>query len=134
MTWSYELLSPQEQTLFARLSVFARGWTLAAAEAVGAGGSIAPEDVLNLLSQLVDKSLVVAEPLDDGSTWYRLLETMRQYGWQRLTVSGETAAVQRRHAVFYLALSERADQELIGPMHCTGSTSWSASTTTCARR
>ncbi len=85
MTWSYDLLSPQEQTLFARLSVFARGWTLAAAEAVGAGGSIAPEEVLDLLSQLVDKSLVVAEVLDDGSTWYRLLETMRQYGWQRLT-------------------------------------------------
>jgi tetratricopeptide (TPR) repeat protein len=64
---------------------------------------------------LVDKSLVVAEPLDDGSTWYRLLETMRQYGWQRLTATGETAAVQRRHAVFYLALSEHADQGLRGP-------------------
>jgi predicted ATPase len=115
VTWSYDLLSPQEQRLFARLSVFARGWILAAAEAVGAGGAIAPEDVLNLLSQLVDKSLVAAEPLDDGSTWYRLLETMRQYGWQRLTAIGETAAVQRRHAAFYLALSDDADHELWRP-------------------
>ena len=70
--------------------------------------------MLNLLSELVDKSLVVAESLDDGSTWYRLLETMRQYGWQRLTGSGETIVVQRRHAVFYLAFSERADRELMG--------------------
>jgi tetratricopeptide (TPR) repeat protein len=63
---------------------------------------------------LVDKSLVVAEVLDDGSTWYRLLETMRQYGWQRLTATRETAAVQRRHADFYLVLSERAELELLG--------------------
>ena len=115
VTWSYDLLTPQEQMLFARLSVFARGWTVAAAEAIGAGGSIAPEEVLDLLSRLVDKSLVVPEVLDDGGTWYRLLETLRQYGWQRLTATDEMAAVQRRHAVYYLALSERADQELIGP-------------------
>ncbi len=71
--------------------------------------------MLNLLSELVDKSLVAAASLDDGSTWYRLSETMGQYGWQRLTGSGETVAVQRRLTVFYLALSERAEGELWGP-------------------
>jgi tetratricopeptide (TPR) repeat protein len=115
VTWSYDLLTPQEQTLFGRLSVFAGGWTLEAAEAVGAGAPIAPAEVLDLLPQLVDKSMVVAEPLDDGTTWYRQLETMRQYGLQRLTATSETASVQRRHAVFYLAVSERARQGLRGP-------------------
>jgi predicted ATPase/transcriptional regulator with XRE-family HTH domain len=112
VTWSYDLLTPEEQSLFARLSVFAGGWTLEAAEAAAAGESVAREDVLDLLSHLVDKSLVVAELLDDGRTWYRLLETMRQYGWQRLSACGERAAVQRRHALFYLALSEIAGQGL----------------------
>jgi non-specific serine/threonine protein kinase len=113
--WSYDLLTPQEQMLFGRLSVFTGGWTLEAAETVGAGASLDPVEVLDLLSQLVDRSMVVGEPLDDGTTWYRQLETMRQYGWQQLSASGEAAAVQRRHAAFYLALSERADQALHGP-------------------
>jgi predicted ATPase len=114
--WSYSLLAPREQTLFARLSIFAGGWSLEAAEEVGAGGAIAAEEVLDLLARLVDKSLVVAEEVpDDGSTRYRLLDTLRQYGRARLAASGETTLVQRRHAAYFLALVERAEHELRGP-------------------
>ena len=115
VAWSYDLLTSQEQTLFARLSVFAGGWSLEGAEAVGAGGTIAAEEVLDLLARLVDKSLVLAEEAADGSTWYRLLETLRQYGQERLAAAGETAQVRRRHAAYYLALTERADRRFTGP-------------------
>ena len=108
MDWSYDLLTGQEQTLLARLSVFAGGFGLEAAEAVGPGGGIDEFDVLDLLASLVDKSLVlVAE--QDGEARYRLLETVRQYGREKLEVSGETEQVLQRHAGFYLALAERAD-------------------------
>ena len=112
--WSYDLLTPEEQTLFARLSVFAGGWTLDAAEAVGSGDDLAAEDVVNVLTRLVEKSLVVAQALDDGTTRYRLLETLRQYGRTRLETCGELARVQHRHATYYLTLAERAEPELIG--------------------
>jgi non-specific serine/threonine protein kinase len=113
--WSYGLLTPPEQTLFARLSVFAGGWSLEGAEAVGAGGAIAMEEVLDLLASLVNRSLVLAEELDDGSTRYWLLETLRQYGQERLAAAEETAQVQHRHTGYYLALTERAALELNGP-------------------
>jgi non-specific serine/threonine protein kinase len=115
VAWSYDLLTPQEQTLFARLSVFAGGWSLEGAEAVGAGGTIAAEEVLDLLARLVDKSLAVAEETADGSTWYRLLETLRQYGQERLAAAAETAQVRHRHAAYYQALAERADRRFTGP-------------------
>ena len=86
--WSYSLLTPEEQMLFARLSVFVGGFTLEGAEAVGAGEAIAAEAVLDLLARLVDKSLVQAEDLEEGSTWYRMLETLRQYGGERLLAAG----------------------------------------------
>jgi non-specific serine/threonine protein kinase len=114
VAWSYDLLTSQEQALFARLSVFAGGWSLEGAEAVGAGGTIAAEEVLDLLVRLVDKSLVLAEETADGSTRYRLLETLRQYGQERLA-AGETAQVRHRHAAYYLALAERADRRFTGP-------------------
>src|SRR5206468_8644306 len=78
--WSYDLLVEQEKMLFNRLSVFAGGWTLEAAEQVCAGEGIESYDVLNLLTHLVDKSLVVVEEQPDGTARYRLLETLRQYG------------------------------------------------------
>ena len=83
--WSYDLLTEQEKTLLRRLSVFAGGWTLAAAEAVGpgegaTGGVIEDWEVLDLLTSLVDKSLVVYEEGADGGARYRLLETIRHYG------------------------------------------------------
>jgi hypothetical protein len=119
--WSYALLSEPERALLARLAVFAGGWTLEAAEQVGAdpdgdpdGAGIAPEDVLDLLTRLVDQSLVVAEARPDGTARYRLLETLRQYGREKLAAGGGAGAVHARHARAYLALAERAEPELRG--------------------
>jgi predicted ATPase/class 3 adenylate cyclase len=115
MDWSYGLLAPPEQALFNRLSVFAGGWSLEAAEAVCAGGEIATEDVLDVLVRLVDKSLVLAEVDADGIARYGLLETLRQYGREQLLASGEAGAVHDRHAAYYLALAEQAEREQHGP-------------------
>ena len=118
LDWSYELLDEPEQKLFERLSVFAGGWTLEAAEAVGAGDGIEEEDVLALLSKLIDESLVVAEPEEewDGAMRYRMLEPVRQYAQEKLEERKEEAeAIKRRHAEFFLALAEEAEPELKGP-------------------
>src|SRR6202035_1116239 len=105
--WSYDLLSEPERLLLRRLSVFAGGWTLEAAEAVCAEEGIERWEVLDLLTALVDKSLVVEEP--GAETRYRLLETIRQYSRERLLEAGESAAVQRQHRDWCLALAERAE-------------------------
>jgi len=89
LDWSYDLLSDQEQTMLRRLSVFATGWTLEAAEAVCAEGGIEASEILDLLTQLVDKSLVIVEA-HRAEMRYRLLETVRQYGRDRLVESGES--------------------------------------------
>ena len=114
--WSYDLLNPQEQIMLARLSVFAGGWTLAAAEAVTAAGGTGEWQVLDHLTGLVDKSLVQAEEIY-GSMRYRLLETIRQYAAERLarwpsSALDETRAAHRDH---YLALVETAGAHLRGP-------------------
>jgi len=110
--WSFELLSEEERTLFRRLSVFAGGWTLEAAEAVCAGEGI-EEEVLDLLSHLVGKSLVsVAE--QGGEARYGLLETIRQYGAQKLKGSGEEPEIRRRHADFFLELAEEVEPRING--------------------
>ncbi len=113
--WSYDLLNPEERTLFDRLSVFAGGWTLAAAEAVASAGDTGEWLVLDRLAALVDKSLVQAVEVD-GSTRYRLLETVRQYAAERLALRAgaelnETRAAHRDH---YLALVEAAATHLRG--------------------
>ncbi len=114
MDWGYDLLSEQERGLLRRLSVFAGGWTLEDAEAVCVGEGVEATDVLNLLTHLVDKSLVVAEERD-GTGRYRLLETVRQYSRDRLLESREAAEVRRQHRDWYLAMAERAEPELQGP-------------------
>jgi non-specific serine/threonine protein kinase len=96
LDWSYNLLSLPGQTLLYSVAVFAGGWTLEAAEQVCAGEVVAPGDVLDLLSALVNKSLVLLEDID-GSQRYRLLEPVRQYGWHRLETSGDAARVRDRH-------------------------------------
>jgi predicted ATPase/DNA-binding SARP family transcriptional activator len=109
--WSYHLMSEPERTLFHRLSVFAGGFTLEAAEVVCAGAGLEQDDVLDLLSPLVNKSLVAVVEQGDV-TRYRLLETVRQYAWEKLHFAGEAAAMQRQHAGFFLALAEAAEPHL----------------------
>jgi len=110
--WSHDLLSPQERTLFQRLSVFAGGWTLDAADAVGAGENVDAAEVMDLLSQLVEKSLVVLEV--DGAR-YRMLDTVRQYAQERLGEARDVAPTCSRHLDFYLQFAETARPELAGP-------------------
>jgi predicted ATPase len=131
--WSYDLLSEAERTVFQRLAIFAGSFTLDAAEAVcgdeaGVGCRVSgvgedksfpstqyptPDtNVLDLLARLVEKSLVVAEPGENGMDCYRLLETLREYARERLAASGEAETVARRHAETYLALAEAAAPEL----------------------
>ncbi len=111
LDWSSHLLSVPEQGVFRRLAVFAGGWTLEAAEAVCAGEGIVSAEVLNLLTRLVDKSLVVAEE-QQGEARYRLLEPIRQYAQGWLSRGVEEEAARRRHALYELELAERADPEL----------------------
>jgi predicted ATPase/class 3 adenylate cyclase len=114
--WSYDLLSQNERLLFHRLSVFAGGWTLEAAEAVCSGDGLETFDVLDLLSQLVNKSLVVVvEGSQNRETRYRILETIRQYALEKLAESGESEAVHGQHLDFFLSIALRFKQELHGP-------------------
>jgi non-specific serine/threonine protein kinase len=108
--WSYNLLAQSERRLLCRLSVFSGGWTLDAAEQVCSGGSIKTKEMLNLLSHLVDKSLVIVE--QDGDRRYRFLETVRQYARERLLRSGEARRVRNLHLDFFLAAARRAEPEL----------------------
>ena len=115
LDWSHDLLSGPERLLFRRLSAFAGGWTLEAAEVVGSGDGIEEYEVLDLLSGLVDKSLVLANAAEDGSVRYRLLEPVRQYARERLRTSSETQKVHLTHACWCLELVEKAQGGLQGP-------------------
>jgi predicted ATPase/class 3 adenylate cyclase len=112
--WSYDLLSEAERALLRRLSVFAGGWSLETAEAICDGDGIEDWEVLDLLTQLVDKSLVVMDE-EGGDARYRLLETIRQYSAENLQRSGEAGVVRQRHRDWYLELAERAETALYGP-------------------
>jgi predicted ATPase/DNA-binding SARP family transcriptional activator/DNA-binding CsgD family transcriptional regulator len=114
LDWSYDLLSNVERELFKRLSVFAGGWTLEAAEGACSGGSIEREDILDLLGGLVDKSLVVAGASSGGAMRYRMLEPIRQYASERLEERGDAEAIERAHAEYFLALAEEAEPMLWG--------------------
>ena len=124
--WSYDLLSVSEQRLLARLAVFAGGCTLEAVEAVCSGEPVGADDIVDLLANLVARSLVVAEP--GAPTRYRLLETIRQYSEERLRKRGERTN-RARHADHYIELSERAFDGLFGPDQSRGATACPASTT-----
>jgi predicted ATPase/DNA-binding SARP family transcriptional activator len=110
--WSYEALSPTEQELFARVSVFAGGFSLDTAAAVCSPGRD-DADVFDGLADLVDKSLVLADR-SGTTTRYRLLETLRQYGAERLADAGEETAVRDRHLAWVRSLAEDADVGLEG--------------------
>jgi predicted ATPase/DNA-binding SARP family transcriptional activator len=110
--WSYELLSAAERSLFDRAAVFVGGFTLEAAEVVCAGpdGNAVP----SLIARVVDKSLVVCEHAVAGGR-YRMLETLRMYGLERLQERGEATRVRDRHADYFVSLAEIAGEELRGP-------------------
>jgi predicted ATPase/class 3 adenylate cyclase len=112
IAWSYELLSPAEQALFRRLSVFAGGFTLQAAEAVAAGEELGV-DLFEGLERLVEHSLV-RQTETEGEPRFTMLETIREYGQEQLDSSGEAGEADRRHAVFFLALAQDAEPQLEG--------------------
>ena len=112
--WSHELLGDAERTLLRRLSVFAGGFTIDLAEAVCADDSLARVAILDLLTSLVDKSLVVAEERP-AAVRYRLLETVRQYALERLLDAGEADVVHDRHRDAMLELAETIAPQLHGP-------------------
>ncbi len=123
MDWSYNLLSEAERILLRRLSAFAGGWTLEAAEVIGSDqdedGTIHPDDMLDLLSQLVNKSLVMAEREQGQEARYRFLETIRQYAREKLLESGEGVRVRDRHLDYCVDMAERAEPELRGSQQVT---------------
>src|SRR6202050_3280823 len=111
--WSHDLLSAAEQTLFRRISVFAGGWTLDGVEAVCAGDGLEVVEILDLLSSLVEKSLVQVE--EQGvKTRYALLETVRAYARQKLSDAAEAALVRNQHLDYHLRLAESAEPDLFG--------------------
>jgi predicted ATPase/DNA-binding CsgD family transcriptional regulator len=113
--WSWHLLREVEQILFRRLSVFAGGWTVEAAQAVCGGNGLEADAVLDLMTQLVNKSLILAERAQGQETLYRILETIRQYGSERLLEAGEGEQLGIRHLDFFLQWAERAEPKLHGP-------------------
>lgn len=110
--WSYDLLTEPERTLLRRLSVFAGGWTLEAAEAICCGEGLEGMEVLDTLSQLVNKSLVLPDCAEGVEAQYRLLETIRQYAREKLLEAGGGDAVRQRHLNYFLALAEEAEPHL----------------------
>ncbi|NRF67278.1 winged helix-turn-helix domain-containing protein [Aquincola sp. S2] len=128
LDWSYELLPPDERVLCERLSVFAGGFDLAAAEGVCGDAPLAREGIVDLLSSLVDKSLVLAGQAAQGSQWrdhtrdptrYRMLETMRDYARDKLAARAEgereVEATAQRHCHHFLAVAKAANQGIRGP-------------------
>jgi predicted ATPase/DNA-binding SARP family transcriptional activator len=112
--WSWKLLSESERTLLRRLAVFAGGWTLGAAESVCAENGIEPQQVLNGMTQLAAKSLVVVNQESGRERRYRMLETIREYALERLKDSNEEEGTRNRHLDFYVAMADQAEPKLFG--------------------
>jgi len=110
--WSYNLLTPAEQRLFRRLSVFIAGCTLEAAEAVCDAKSDLGLDLLDGMASIVDKSLVQQVSQAGGESRFVMLETIREYGLEKLATSGEDELTKRAHAAYYLVLAEEGDSEV----------------------
>jgi len=114
LDWSYDLLGAVERSLFARLTVFAGGWTLEAAEAVCDVGKEA--EVLQHMSALVDQSLVQQQATIQHEPRFTMLETVREYALERLEESGELERLRRRHARYFLKLAEEEERASQGPL------------------
>lgn len=112
--WSYALLNETEKSLLCRLSVFSGGWSLTGAEQICSGNGIDEGEVLDLLTGLVDKSLVIAEE-QEGASRYRFLETIRQYSREKLQIRGEAEKIREKHQEFYLKFAEETSTLLYGP-------------------
>ena len=118
IAWSHDLLTDEERVLFRRLAVFAGGFTLEAAAAVALGEHPAAGlrgQVLEGISSLLDKSLLRQETRPDDEPRVLMLETIRDYGLERLDAAGEGAEMRRRHALYFLGLAEETDRHLDGP-------------------
>ncbi|HKF35536.1 MAG TPA: tetratricopeptide repeat protein, partial [Ktedonobacteraceae bacterium] len=123
LAWSYDLLDEREQRLFRRLAVFVGGFPLEAVASVWTDEESSPsseeeegeDDVVELVAQLLDKSLIQPTDTVDGEPRFRMLQTIREYALERLSASGEEQAVKRRHADFYLRLAETAEPHLLHP-------------------
>jgi predicted ATPase/DNA-binding SARP family transcriptional activator len=113
--WSYNLLSADVRTTFARLGVFASSLSLLAAEAVATIGQTTPRDVLAHITTLVDHSLLVREPAPGPSSRYRLLETLRLFALERLAEAGQVERARRAHAEYFLRLAEEGGPHMYGP-------------------
>ncbi len=114
--WSYQLLTPAEQALLARLAVFAGSFSLEAVEAICSDDALPVEHVLDVLEHLVDRSLVDTEATPSGVR-YRLLESIRQYGRERLAGSGDADTWRARHRDFFAEFAVQAQRGLWGPEH-----------------
>jgi predicted ATPase/class 3 adenylate cyclase len=112
--WSYDLLTEEEKALLIRLSVFHGGFTLEAAEGICSGASVAEGDVLETLSRLVDKSLVLAEERD-GDVRYRLLEVVREYAAELLSASKADTSFRNKHLDWFTSFAETTEKLLYGP-------------------
>jgi tetratricopeptide (TPR) repeat protein len=110
--WSYDLLFDDEKQVFARLATFVGGWTLEAAEAVCAGGTVTVDDVLDIVTALIDKSLVIADIDDAGDVRYRMLQTIAEYARERLAAATDVDDVRSRHASFFADLARRGEEGL----------------------
>jgi non-specific serine/threonine protein kinase len=114
LDWSYDLLTEREQTMFRRVAIFAAGWTLASAEQVCAGDGIHTSDVIEHLTSLVDKSLVMTDE-QVGATRYRMLETVRQYALNRLRERGEESQWRNSHLACFAAVAKEFQSAGEGP-------------------
>jgi predicted ATPase len=112
--WSYDLLTDVEQTMLRRVSVFAGGWTLATAEDACSGDGVERSNTIDLLASLADKNLIGIEE-HDGTTRYRMLETIRQYALDRLREAGEEAQWRNRHFQCLLAFADASVEPMRGP-------------------
>ena len=115
IAWSFDLLNEQERRLFMRLSVFTNGCTFEAIEDV-CGATENPEsDVIDDLASLIDKSLLLRKEEAAGEARFTMLETIKEYGAEQLQANGETDALRRIHALYFMTLAEAAEPELTGP-------------------
>jgi predicted ATPase/DNA-binding SARP family transcriptional activator len=114
IAWSYDLLAPAEQMLFARLAVFVGGWTIEAAEAVCNANDDLGIAIVDGLAALIDQSLVRQGPGINGEPRFTMLETIREYALERLQATGEVGRMRDCHLAYYLTLVERAERQRQG--------------------